>query len=162
MAPCAAAMPPKLLLASAAKRTLSLAGVIERSGSHSIAFARIYGYSGGDSAQYVPHLPKRFESRARPVLGHTSTRSSRLRPEGVQRAVTERSLNQAAAGTKLVSVEPECRTISDGSITASDERGPMYCFEVLNRAAGGWFCPDPQTATPYYVVKWRPAHGGAD
>jgi hypothetical protein len=38
----------------------------------------------------------------------------------------------------------------------------MYYFEVLNRAGGGWFCPDPQTATPYYVVKVRPAHGGAD
>lgn len=36
----------------------------------------------------------------------------------------------------------------------------MYYFEVLNRAGGGWFCPDPQTVTPYYVVKVRPAHEG--
>lgn len=33
----------------------------------------------------------------------------------------------------------------------------MYYFEVLNRNGGGWFCPDPQTATPYYVVTVRPA-----
>jgi hypothetical protein len=32
----------------------------------------------------------------------------------------------------------------------------MYYFEILNRAGGGWFCPDPQNATPYYVVKVRP------
>ena len=29
----------------------------------------------------------------------------------------------------------------------------MYYFEVLNNGGGGWFQPDPQTATPYYVVK---------
>jgi hypothetical protein len=32
----------------------------------------------------------------------------------------------------------------------------MYYFEILNRAGGGWFYPDPQNATPYYVVKVRP------
>ena len=34
----------------------------------------------------------------------------------------------------------------------------MYYFEVLNRAGGGWFHPDPQTTTPYYVVKVLPGN----
>jgi hypothetical protein len=29
----------------------------------------------------------------------------------------------------------------------------MYYFEVLNKANGGWFEPDPSVTTPYYVVK---------
>ncbi len=34
----------------------------------------------------------------------------------------------------------------------------MYYFEVLNREGGGWFEPDPDRATPYFVVKVeRPA-----
>jgi len=32
----------------------------------------------------------------------------------------------------------------------------MYYFEILNRGGSGWFQPDPQTATPYYVVKVEP------
>jgi hypothetical protein len=31
----------------------------------------------------------------------------------------------------------------------------MYYFEVLNKGGSGWFQPDPQVATPYYVVKVR-------
>jgi hypothetical protein len=33
--------------------------------------------------------------------------------------------------------------------------GVMYYFEILDRADGGWFDPDPQKATPYYVVDVR-------
>ncbi|MDP2997823.1 MAG: hypothetical protein Q8N47_10070, partial [Bryobacterales bacterium] len=33
----------------------------------------------------------------------------------------------------------------------------MYYFEVLNRERSGWFEPDPDRATPYYVVKVEPA-----
>jgi hypothetical protein len=29
----------------------------------------------------------------------------------------------------------------------------MYYFEILNQGAGGWFQPDPQQTTPYYVIK---------
>ncbi|MBI4874035.1 MAG: hypothetical protein HY822_05310, partial [Acidobacteria bacterium] len=29
----------------------------------------------------------------------------------------------------------------------------MYYFEVLNRERSGWFEPDPDRATPYYVVR---------
>jgi hypothetical protein len=32
----------------------------------------------------------------------------------------------------------------------------LYYFEVLNADGGGWFHPDPQVATPYYVVKVTP------
>jgi hypothetical protein len=32
----------------------------------------------------------------------------------------------------------------------------MYYFEVLNRERSGWFEPDPDRATPYYVVKVEP------
>jgi hypothetical protein len=31
----------------------------------------------------------------------------------------------------------------------------MYCFEVLNKSGTGWFQPDPQAATPYYLVTVR-------
>ena len=33
----------------------------------------------------------------------------------------------------------------------------MYYFEVLNLERSGWFEPDPDRATPYYVVKVEPA-----
>jgi len=33
----------------------------------------------------------------------------------------------------------------------------MYYFEVLNRERSGWFEPDPDRSTPYYVVKVEPA-----
>ncbi len=33
----------------------------------------------------------------------------------------------------------------------------MYYFEVLNGERSGWFEPDPDRATPYYVVKVEPA-----
>lgn len=33
----------------------------------------------------------------------------------------------------------------------------MYYFEVLNTGGGGWFQPDPHTATPYYVIQVRRA-----
>jgi hypothetical protein len=32
----------------------------------------------------------------------------------------------------------------------------MYYFEILNSAGSGWFQPDPQVTTPYYVVKVLP------
>jgi hypothetical protein len=32
----------------------------------------------------------------------------------------------------------------------------MYYFEILNSAGSGWFQPDPQVTTPYYVVKVVP------
>ena len=32
----------------------------------------------------------------------------------------------------------------------------MYYFEILNTGGSGWFHPDPQAATPYYVVKVQP------
>jgi hypothetical protein len=31
----------------------------------------------------------------------------------------------------------------------------LYYFEILKRAGGGWFQPDPQVATPYYVLKMQ-------
>jgi hypothetical protein len=31
----------------------------------------------------------------------------------------------------------------------------MYYFEIVNRGGNGWFQPDPQEATPYYVIKVR-------
>jgi hypothetical protein len=33
----------------------------------------------------------------------------------------------------------------------------MYYFEVLNRERSGWFEPDPDRATPYFIVKVEPA-----
>jgi hypothetical protein len=32
----------------------------------------------------------------------------------------------------------------------------MYYFEILNKAKGGWFEPDPAVTTPYYVVTVAP------
>ena len=42
-------------------------------------------------------------------------------------------------------------TIPGEHISAASDL--MYYFEVLNTAKGGWFHPDPRTATPYFVVK---------
>jgi hypothetical protein len=36
----------------------------------------------------------------------------------------------------------------------------LYYFEVLHESGGGWFHPDPDKATPYYVVKVLPAASG--
>ena len=32
----------------------------------------------------------------------------------------------------------------------------MYYFEVINRANGGWFHPNPLKETPYFVVNVTP------
>jgi hypothetical protein len=38
----------------------------------------------------------------------------------------------------------------------------MYYFEILRRDGGGWFVPDPDVRTPYFVVPTRgPARSGA-
>jgi hypothetical protein len=31
----------------------------------------------------------------------------------------------------------------------------MYYFEILNDRGGGWFQPDPDRVTPYYVIEVR-------
>jgi hypothetical protein len=31
----------------------------------------------------------------------------------------------------------------------------MYYFEILNERGGGWFQPDPDRVTPYYVIEVR-------
>jgi hypothetical protein len=35
----------------------------------------------------------------------------------------------------------------------SPRRDLIYYFEVLNKERTGWFDPDPNLATPHYVVK---------
>jgi hypothetical protein len=82
-----------------------------------------------------------------------------------QRNCRPRSEIESAAGAADVR-EDDFAAGQDSVTIPGEDVSPkwdlMYYFEVLNRAGGGWFCPDPQTATPYYVVKVRPAHGGAD
>jgi hypothetical protein len=41
-------------------------------------------------------------------------------------------------------------TIAPADLPPSDL---LYFFEILNRENGGWFEPDPATATPYHVVR---------
>jgi hypothetical protein len=66
-----------------------------------------------------------------------------------------RPVNQEA---KFKTIE---QTPGNGSFTIPGEDisarwDLMYYFEVLGKGGSGWFQPDPQVATPYYVVKVQP------
>jgi len=88
----------------------------------------------------VPGKPLELRIRATPA---NSVASIRLH---------YRAVNQLAAFNTLE------RAGADASFTIPAENVPskwdlMYYFEILSKDGGGWFAPDPHTATPYYVVK---------
>ena len=62
-----------------------------------------------------------------------------------------RPVNQLAQFKIIEKPVGEAFTIPGNDISGSWD--VMYYFEVLNDHKGGWFQPDPVTATPYYVVR---------
>ena len=61
-----------------------------------------------------------------------------------------RALDQNA-GFRTIDAQPgETFTIPANDVPSAFDL--MYYFEILNDQGGGWFHPDPQRATPYYVV----------
>ena len=66
-----------------------------------------------------------------------------------------------AAVTKTIEM-PAAAEISF-TIPAADITGNwdvMYYFEILDGNGGGWFAPDPLTATPYWTVHVIAPHTG--
>lgn len=63
-----------------------------------------------------------------------------------------RAVNQQAK-FKTVENDPGKLSFSIPAEDISAKWDLMYYFEVLSRGGSGWFQPDPQVATPYYVVK---------
>ncbi len=66
-----------------------------------------------------------------------------------------RSLNQKAQFKTIENAADEQSfTIPGEDLSAHWDL--MYYFEILNQGASGWFHPDPQHATPYYVIRVEP------
>jgi hypothetical protein len=66
-----------------------------------------------------------------------------------------RPVNQMTKFKTMVSSDgPYTFTIPAEDVSAKWDL--MYYFEVLNAGGSGWFQPDPQVTTPYYVVKVKP------
>ena len=66
-----------------------------------------------------------------------------------------RAVNQQAKFTTLE------QPAQQGSFTVpgdaiSSRWDLLYYFEITTPGGGGWFHPDPRTATPYYIVKVIP------
>jgi hypothetical protein len=66
-----------------------------------------------------------------------------------------RPVNQQAK-FKMIESAPghDSFTIPGADISAKWDL--LYYFEILNKGGSGWFQPDPQVATPYYVLKVQP------
>jgi hypothetical protein len=62
-----------------------------------------------------------------------------------------RPVNQLAQ-FKVIEQEPGKLSFTIPADDVSPRWDLMYYFEILNKEKTGWFFPDPQIATPYYVV----------
>lgn len=118
--------------------------------------------------EQTPNPPARRVKAPRPTFTHhpvkqtAAGRALSLRlgvsPPGRTRTVRlhYRPMNQLAAFRTLeASAGQAVFTIPAEEIDGSYDL--MYYFEVLDAQGGGWFYPDPDGATPYFVVEVRPA-----
>lgn len=104
--------------------------------------------------------PKR---RARPGIEHVPPKTAvpgqelaliiRVVPPNGVKAVRlhYRPLNQLAK-FKVIENAGAKGAFAIPATDVSDRWDLMYYFEILNEENGGWFQPDPRSATPYYVV----------
>ena len=112
----------------------------------------------------------RSETPARPAMAHTAPRTV---PAGQPLALGLRIAPGAAQTVRLHyrplnALEPfrtlEARaggaTFTIPAEEVSAEWDLLYYFEVLHGSGGGWFHPDPEKATPFYVVEVSPAASG--
>ncbi|HSB17087.1 MAG TPA: hypothetical protein VLE22_21735 [Bryobacteraceae bacterium] len=94
------------------------------------------------------HIPPHMFVPGRPLsvaLGRTasaSVKSVRLHYRPLNQLAKFKTL-EAAPGRAVFTIPPEDLT---------PDFDLLYYFEVLDKQGGGWFHPDPRTATPYYVV----------
>jgi hypothetical protein len=63
-----------------------------------------------------------------------------------------RPVNQQAQ-FRMIEQTPDRLTFTIPAEDVSPQWDLMYYFELINTSGGGWFHPDPQVATPYYIVK---------
>jgi hypothetical protein len=101
----------------------------------------------------IGHHPPGAADQGRPislrihVTPADRANSIRLHYRGLNQKEAFKTIQQPA-GRKVSFVIP--------GKDVSAEWGLMYYFEILDRAEGGWFYPDPRQATPYYVIDIRP------
>ncbi len=102
-----------------------------------------------------PRPAIRHSPPARATAGRPLTLSLAVSPASAANAVRlhYRPLNQLAAFQTLEAAPGRSFTIPAQDLSA--RWNLMYYFEVLSPGGGGWFEPDPWTATPYYVVEVR-------
>jgi hypothetical protein len=117
-------------------------------------------------AQRFPKLPPRpaiaHEPPTTVEVGQPITLEIRISPAAEVTSVRlyYRPVNQEAKFRMIENTAShESFTIPGADISAKWDL--MYYFEILNKGGSGWFQPDPQVATPYYVVKVRPGLEGS-
>jgi len=54
---------------------------------------------------------------------------------------------------EMLEAAPPRLTFTIPAEAISSQWDLMYYFEILNSEGGGWFEPDPDQRTPYYVLK---------
>jgi hypothetical protein len=110
-------------------------------------------------------LPQRTipKGRARPAIEHVPPKSAvpgqalalaiRVAPTNGVNAIRlhYRPLNQLAK-FKVLENRGAKGSFAIPAEDVSNRWDLMYYFEILTDENGGWFQPDPHTATPYYVV----------
>jgi hypothetical protein len=121
--------------------------VIQRSGAAAVP-ARAGEPKLGPRPSFSHVAPKTTKA------GKPLTLTLRMRPLTEVSAVRlyYRPVNQEAKFKMIENTAGhETFTIPGADISAKWDL--MYYFEILNKGGRGWFQPDPQVATPYYVVE---------
>ena len=115
-----------------------------------------------DPPAAVPAAPPAPKPQPRPMIVHVPPRTAtagqalkltlRISPAaaGIMTRLYYRPLSQLARFKVLEAGGAQPVFVIPAEEVAAD-RDLMYYFEILTRE-GGWFYPDPQTATPYLVV----------
>jgi hypothetical protein len=115
----------------------------------------------------LPLEPQVFPKRlVRPVISHEPpvtavggqpvTLNIRISPKADASIIRlhYRPVNQKAA-FKTIEKSADDDSFIIPSEDVSAQWDLMYYFEILTRGGSGWFQPDPQEATPYYVIPVR-------
>jgi hypothetical protein len=119
----------------------------------------------GSRTTTAPARASEPKSAPRPKLSHVPPKTTeagkplsltlRISPLGDVAAVRlyYRAVNQLVEFQMLEASPTREVTFTIPGVDISAKWDLMYYFEVLNKAKGGWFEPDPAVATPYHVVR---------
>jgi hypothetical protein len=113
-------------------------------------------------AELPPRPAMRHDSPKTAMAGQPLTLALRIAPGSSATRVRlyYRPVNQNVAFRVMETAADQPSFTVPGE-DVSSKWDLMYYFEILNREGSGWFQPDPQTTTPYYVVEVLTGRAGA-